>query len=50
MADQSPQFSLDKSFAGCGPIRPALMAVDAFDDRHDIGPWCDDAGARMRTG
>lgn len=48
--DQPPQFSLGKSFAGYGPIGPALVSTDAFDDRDDVGLWCDVAGERMQTG
>lgn len=43
-----PQFSLGKSFAGFGPIGPALVSPDAFADRDDIGLWCDVAGERMQ--
>jgi 2-keto-4-pentenoate hydratase/2-oxohepta-3-ene-1,7-dioic acid hydratase in catechol pathway len=43
-----PQFSLGKSFDGYGPIGPALVSVDAFIDRNDIGLWCDVSGARMQ--
>lgn len=50
MSDQPPQFSLGKSFAGYGPIGPALVSTDAFEDRDDIGLWCDVAGERMQDG
>lgn len=44
-----PQFSLGKSFANYGPIGPALVPVDAFDDPDDIALWCDVAGVRMQS-
>jgi 2,4-didehydro-3-deoxy-L-rhamnonate hydrolase len=44
------QFSLGKSFAGYGPIGPALVSVDAFGDPDDIGLWCDVTGERMQDG
>jgi len=43
-----PQFCLGKSFANFGPIGPALVSVDAFDDADDIALWCDVAGERMQ--
>jgi 2-keto-4-pentenoate hydratase/2-oxohepta-3-ene-1,7-dioic acid hydratase in catechol pathway len=43
-----PQFSLGKSFRNFGPIGPALVSLEAFDDRDDIGLWCDVAGERMQ--
>ena len=43
-----PQFSLGKSFAGYGPIGPALVSVDSFADPDDIGLWCDVAGRRVQ--
>lgn len=47
-AGRPPQFSLGKSFDTFGPIGPALVSVDAFDDRDDIEIWCDVAGERMQ--
>lgn len=43
-----PQFSLGKSYDTYGPIGPALVSVDSFDDPDDIGLWCDVAGERMQ--
>jgi 2-keto-4-pentenoate hydratase/2-oxohepta-3-ene-1,7-dioic acid hydratase in catechol pathway len=43
------QFCLGKSFANYGPIGPALVSTDAFDDRDDISLWCDVAGERMQA-
>lgn len=48
MTGVPPQFSLGKSFANYGPIGPALVSVDAFEDPDDIGLWCDVAGERMQ--
>ncbi|MGO9874732.1 MAG: fumarylacetoacetate hydrolase family protein [Acidimicrobiia bacterium] len=48
MAGVPPQFCLGKSFANYGPIGPALVSVDAFDDPDDIALWCDVAGERMQ--
>jgi len=45
-----PQFSLGKSFPNFGPTGPALVSVDHFGDREDIGLWCDVAGERMQDG
>lgn len=50
LLDQPPQFSLGKSFAGYGPIGPAVVSCDTFDDPDDIGLWCDVAGERMQEG
>lgn len=43
-----PQFSLGKSFPAYGPIGPAIVSVDAFEDPDDIALWCDVAGERMQ--
>ncbi len=43
-----PQFSLGKSFPAFGPIGPALVSIDSFDDPDDIALWCDLAGERMQ--
>lgn len=48
MTGAPPQFSLGKSFANFGPIGPAIVSVDAFDDPDDIALWCDVAGERMQ--
>jgi 2-keto-4-pentenoate hydratase/2-oxohepta-3-ene-1,7-dioic acid hydratase in catechol pathway len=44
-----PQFSLGKSFDTFGPIGPAVVSVDAFDDPDDIALWCDVAGERKQS-
>jgi 2,4-didehydro-3-deoxy-L-rhamnonate hydrolase len=43
-----PQFCLGKSFPGFGPIGPAVVPVDAFEDPDDIGLWCDVSGERVQ--
>lgn len=48
MSGAPPQFSLGKSFAGFGPIGPALVSTDAFPDPDDIGLWCEVSGERMQ--
>lgn len=48
-AGDRPQFSLGKSFASYGPIGPALVSVDSFDDPADIALWCDVSGERMQS-
>jgi 2,4-diketo-3-deoxy-L-fuconate hydrolase len=40
MVGPSPQFSLAKSFAGFGPIGPALVSLDEFDDPDDLELGC----------
>ncbi len=49
MTGVPPQFCLGKSFANYGPIGPALVSPDSFDDPNDIALWCDVAGERMQT-
>ena len=44
-----PQFCLGKSFDRYGPIGPALVSLDAFQDPDDIELWCDVAGERMQA-
>jgi 2,4-didehydro-3-deoxy-L-rhamnonate hydrolase len=48
LSGKPPQFSLGKSFDTFGPIGPALVSVDAFDDPDDVELWCDVAGERMQ--
>jgi 2,4-diketo-3-deoxy-L-fuconate hydrolase len=48
--DDPAQFSLGKSFPNYGPIGPALVSLDAFDDPDDVGLWCDVDGERMQDG
>ena len=43
-----PQFCLGKSFPAFGPIGPALVSIDSFEDPDDLALWCDVAGARMQ--
>lgn len=50
MSGTPPQFSLGKSFDTYGPIGPALVSIDAFDNPDDIGLWCDISGERMQDG
>ena len=50
LADQPPQFSMGKSFGAYGPIGPGIVPVDAFEDRDDIGLWCEVDGERMQDG
>lgn len=47
-AGKPPQFSLGKSFDTYGPIGPAMVSVDSFPNRDDIGLWCDVSGERMQ--
>lgn len=42
------QFSLGKSFPNYGPIGPALVSLDTFDDHNDIGITCDVNDERMQ--
>lgn len=49
-SDQPPQFSLGKSFPAFGPIGPAIVSVDAFDDPDDVDLWCAVDGERMQEG
>jgi 2,4-didehydro-3-deoxy-L-rhamnonate hydrolase len=48
MLGQPAQFSLGKSFDTFGPIGPAVVSVDSFDDPDDIALWCDVSGERMQ--
>lgn len=48
MTGVPPQFCLGKSYANYGPIGPALVSTDAFDDPDDVALWCDVAGERMQ--
>ena len=50
LSDSPPQFSLGKSFAAYGPTGPAMVSVDGFEDRDDIGLWCEVAGEPMQEG
>lgn len=44
------QFSLGKSFAGFGPIGPAVVTPDEFVDRNDLGLTCTVDGEVMQSG
>ncbi len=48
MTGVPPQFCLGKSFQNFGPIGPALVSIDAFEDPDDIALWCDVEGERMQ--
>lgn len=43
-----PQFSLAKSYDTFGPIGPALVSLDGFDDPNDVGLWCEVNGERVQ--
>jgi 2,4-didehydro-3-deoxy-L-rhamnonate hydrolase len=47
-ADKPPQFSLGKSADGYGPIGPAVVSLDAFEDPDDLGLWCEVNGERLQ--
>ena len=47
-AGKPPQFSLGKSADGFGPLGPALVSLDAFDDPDDLELWCDVSGERRQ--
>ena len=47
-ADRPPQFSLGKSADGYGPIGPAVVPLDAFDDPDDLPLWCEVSGERLQ--
>jgi 2-keto-4-pentenoate hydratase/2-oxohepta-3-ene-1,7-dioic acid hydratase in catechol pathway len=47
-ADKPPQFSIGKSADSFGPIGPALVSLDAFDDPDDLHLWCDVSGERLQ--
>jgi len=49
-ADRPPQFSLGKSADTFGPIGPAVVSLDCFDDPNDLALSCDVAGERMQEG
>jgi 2,4-didehydro-3-deoxy-L-rhamnonate hydrolase len=49
MAGQSPQFCLAKSFAGFGPIGPALVTVDELADRDDLAISCSVNGEQVQS-
>ena len=47
-ADKPPQFSMGKSADGYGPIGPALVSLDHFDDPDDLPLWCEVSGERLQ--
>lgn len=49
-ADKPPQFSLGKSADTFGPIGPAVVSLDSFDDPNDLALRCDVGGERMQEG
>jgi len=49
LAGSRPQFSLGKSFPAFGPIGPALVSIDTFEDPDDIELWCEVSGERMQS-
>ncbi|HEX7168168.1 MAG TPA: fumarylacetoacetate hydrolase family protein, partial [Acidimicrobiales bacterium] len=50
MTGSRPQFSLGKSYDTFGPIGPAVVGLDAFDDPDDLAIWCDVNGERVQDG
>lgn len=48
MQGTPPQFSLGKSFDAFGPIGPAVVALDAISDPHDLRLWCQVNGETMQ--
>ena len=49
-ADRPPQFSLGKSADTFGPIGPAVVSLDSFEDPNDLTLSCDVNGERMQDG
>ncbi|MFQ5415979.1 MAG: fumarylacetoacetate hydrolase family protein [Myxococcota bacterium] len=49
-ADKPPQFSLGTSADTFGPIGPAVVSLDSFDDPNDLALRCDVGGERMQEG
>ena len=47
-ADKPPQFSMGKSADTFGPIGPAVVSLDAFQDPDDLPLWCDVGGERLQ--
>jgi 2-keto-4-pentenoate hydratase/2-oxohepta-3-ene-1,7-dioic acid hydratase in catechol pathway len=47
-ADKPPQFSMGKSADTYGPIGPALVSLDAFEDSDDLALWCEVSGERLQ--
>jgi len=47
-AGKPPQFSMGKSADGFGPLGPALVSLDAFDDPDDLALWCEVSGDRRQ--
>lgn len=48
-SDKPPQFSLGKSARAFGPIGPALVSLDEFDDPDDLALRCWVAGEQMQS-
>ncbi len=49
-AGPRPQFSLGKSYDTFGPIGPAVVSLDVFDDPDDLAIWCEVDGERVQDG
>jgi 2-keto-4-pentenoate hydratase/2-oxohepta-3-ene-1,7-dioic acid hydratase in catechol pathway len=47
-ADHPPQFSMGKSADTYGPIGPAVVSLDAFDDAENLAIRCDVNGESMQ--
>ncbi len=47
-AGKPPQFSMGKSADTYGPIGPAVVSLDAFDDPNDLPLWCEVSGERLQ--
>lgn len=47
-AGKPPQFSMGKSADTYGPIGPAVVSLDAFDDPSDLPLWCEVSGERLQ--
>ncbi|WP_346056979.1 fumarylacetoacetate hydrolase family protein [Amycolatopsis dongchuanensis] len=50
MEGSPPQFSLGKSFPGYGPLGPALVTADEFDDPDDLRLTCQVNGETVQEG
>jgi 2,4-didehydro-3-deoxy-L-rhamnonate hydrolase len=48
MTGNPAQFSLGKSYDTYGPLGPAVVSLDAFDDPDDVGLWCEVSGEPMQ--
>jgi 2-keto-4-pentenoate hydratase/2-oxohepta-3-ene-1,7-dioic acid hydratase in catechol pathway len=48
-SDKPPQFSLGKSINTFGPMGPAVVSLDAFEDPNDLALRCEVAGEEMQA-